>query len=118
MASTSTSPISTPFPRNVRLSVDWQSNYLLNFLVDEEGTSTQYAGYFASLVNVGSYARFKSLLATTVTTDHWTFGWRVRYIGGAAVLGQNASVTPFASALPIWHHDLVVSYRTGIAAAL
>ena len=101
------------FSNDVRLTVDWQSNYLLNFLVEEEGERTQYAGFFASLVNVGSYAHFKSLLATTVQTGPWTFGWRVHYIGGAAVLGQDASVTPFSSAPAVWYHDLVVSYRAG-----
>ena len=98
------------FQNDVRLSVDWQSNYLLNFIVNEEGTSVQYAGAFASLVNVGSYARFKSLLATTVQTGPWTFGWRVHYIGGAKVLDQSASV-PFGSAPQVWYHDLVLSYR-------
>jgi iron complex outermembrane receptor protein len=99
------------FSNGLWLIIDWQSNYLLNFMVDEEGTSIQYAGRFASLVNTGSYAHFKSLLATTVQVGPWTFGWRVHYIGGASVLGQDHSVTPFASAPPIWYHDLVVSYR-------
>ncbi len=99
--------------REVTFNMDWQSNYLLNFIVGAEGTSTQYAGYFASLVNTGSYARFKSLLATTVRAGPWTFGWRVHYIGGAAVLGQDPSATPFASAPAVWYHDLVASYHRG-----
>jgi hypothetical protein len=95
----------------VTLTADWQSNYLLNFIVDEEGSSTQYAGYFASLANVGSYAHFKSLVATTLQRGPWTLGWRVHFIGPASVLGQDASVTPFARAGAIWYHDLVASYQ-------
>lgn len=93
------------------LNIDWQSNYLLNYIEGEEGVSTQYAGHFASLVNTGSYTRFKSLLATTFRGRPWTLGWRVHYIGAATVLSQDASVTPFASAVPIWYHDLVASFH-------
>jgi outer membrane receptor protein involved in Fe transport len=99
------------FGGGLRLTMDWQSNYLLNFIVNEEGASTQYAGSFASLVNVGSYAHVKSLLATTLLTGPWTLGWRVHYIGPASVLDQDASVTPFARAGAVWYHDLVASYR-------
>jgi outer membrane receptor protein involved in Fe transport len=99
-----------PLGRGVTLGVNWQSNYLLNFVVGAEGISTQYAGHFASLVNTGSYTRFKSLLATTVRSGPWSVGWQVRYIGGASVLGQDP---PFASAGPIWYHDLVASYGRG-----
>lgn len=95
----------------VTLDVDWQTNDLLDYIVGEAGVSTQYAGYFASLTNTGTYTKLRSLMSTTLGAGPWTFGWTVRYTGGAKVLGQDASVTPFAAAT--WRHDLVVSFHRG-----
>jgi outer membrane receptor protein involved in Fe transport len=93
------------------LSVDWKSNLLLSYKITEDGETTQYAGSFASLINVGSYTHFKSLMTATLKGGPWTVGWRVHYIGGASVLGQDPAQVPFASAPVVWYHDLVASYR-------
>jgi iron complex outermembrane recepter protein len=92
------------------LSVDLKSNLLFGYRVAQEGQTSQYAGGFASLVSVGGYPHLKSLLMTTLQQDNWTLGWRVHYIGGAQVLGQDPIQTPFAHAPAIWYHDFVASY--------
>jgi iron complex outermembrane recepter protein len=101
------------FTQGTSLTVNWQSNYLFNYIVDSEGIRQQYAGHFSSLVNVGSYTRFRSLLATTVQTGPWTFGWRARFIGAANVLDVDPTVTPYTSAPAMLYNDLVASYRLG-----
>jgi iron complex outermembrane receptor protein len=96
--------------RGWSVSVDWKANLLFSYRIDEEGETSQYAGKFASLANVGSYTHFKSLAVTTLRKQDWLIGWRINYIGGASVLGQNPTQTPFASAPAVWYHDLVLSY--------
>ena len=97
----------------LRLLVDWQSNLMLDYILDEEGVSSQYAGAFASLISVGSYARFKSLLMVTGQDGRVTVAARVNYIGGADVLGENPAVDPYAFAPPILYLDMLCSYHVG-----
>jgi iron complex outermembrane receptor protein len=95
------------------LLIDWQSNLLLNYLLAEQGVTTQYAGAFASLISVGSYARFKSLMTITGRDGPITVAGRINYIGGAKVLGLDPATTPDTSAPPIWYFDMLCSYRVG-----
>ncbi len=94
-----------------QLSFDWQNSFLFDYLVQETpGSPTvQYAGTFASLVNSGSYSRYKTLLATSFEEGAWTYGWTTRYIDGAKVQGQDIAL--YAKAPGIFYQDLEVSWR-------
>ena len=96
-----------------RILIDWQSNLMLNYLLAEQGVTSQYAGAFASLISVGSYAKFKSLATITAQDGRFTVAGRINYIGGANVLGLDPATTPDTYAPPIWYFDMLCSYRVG-----
>lgn len=95
-----------------RLSFDWQNSFLLNYLVKEAPGQpfVQYAGSFPGLVDAGSFARYKSSLATSFEREPWQVGWTVRYIDGAKVQGQD-EVALYSKAPGIFYHDVEAAWK-------
>jgi outer membrane receptor protein involved in Fe transport len=96
-----------------RLTIDWQTNWLLDYRIRTIGGGggfNQYAGTFPGLSDVGSYARVRSRAKADLTRGEWSVGWTGRYISGAKVLGD-AEGDPYSSAPGILYQDVEVSRR-------
>jgi iron complex outermembrane receptor protein len=100
-----------------RLSVDWETTYLLNYLI--RGTPgaapVQYAGTFPGLNFVGSYPHWRSVLTLGLDHGPWSFGAIARYIGEADVLDADPAEEAFTHARAVTYIDLEASYTLGRA---
>jgi outer membrane receptor protein involved in Fe transport len=101
-------------PAGGTFRIDWNSAYLLDYLVQEVPGSAfiQEAGTFPNVTDAGGLPRLKSLLSLEFERSGWSAGWSVRYIGPASVLGLTPG-SPFSRAPGIFYHDLNAGWRAG-----
>jgi outer membrane receptor protein involved in Fe transport len=91
------------------LRLDWENAVLLDYRVQETPGAPyiQEAGTFPNLSSAGSLTRYRSVLTTQYETARWTGSWSVRYVGGARLLGADAS-TPYSRAPGIFYNDISI----------
>ncbi len=110
--------VDTALGQGVRLKLDWQTNWLLDFRLHDTGAAgfTQYAGSFPGLSAGGSYARVRSRAVVGVERGVWSAQWTGRFISGARVLGETGA---YDAAGGVAYQDLEVSRSArGVTAML
>jgi hypothetical protein len=102
-----------PLPGDARLTLDWQTNWLLDFRLHDAGQPgfTQYAGTFPGLSGGGGYARVRSRAAISIDDGPWSAQWTGRFISGTRVLGDAGGA--YGAAPDVLYQDIEVSRTHG-----
>jgi outer membrane receptor protein involved in Fe transport len=107
-----------PLPAGARLTLDWQTNWLLDFRLHDAGQPgfTQYAGTFPGLSGGGGYARVRSRAAIGIGDGAWSAQWTGRFISGTRVLGDAGGA--YGAAPGVLYQDIEVSRTKGALTAM
>ncbi len=110
--------VNTELRAGLRLKLDWQTNWLLDFRLHDTGQAgfTQYAGTFPGLSAGGSYARVRSRATADVERGAWSAQWTGRFISGSRVLGGAGE--PYGASEGVLYQDLEITRLAGGVTAM